>query len=328
MILLKKPIFVISLDFEKMWGVFDKRTIPTYGENIANVELVIERLLVLFEKYDIHCTWATVGMLFHQDIQSCKSRYPIILPEYKNNKFSSYNHLNEISADNFSIFYSGLDSIKIISKFPNQEIATHTYSHFYCLEEGSSLEAFSKDLDMAINISIENGFQISSIVFPRNQYDQSFLEMSSKMGITAFRGTESSWVHRSRNQSELKGIHRFIRFIDSYVGLTGPNIYKKLSIYHQKLVNIPASFFFRPFSPNLYFFEFLKIKRLKKSMLRAAKEGSLFHLWWHPHNFGKNLEENMYQLESILIYYTELKNKYGMISKTMSEVANEYIYEK
>jgi hypothetical protein len=63
-------------------------------------------------------------------------------------------------------------------------------------------------------------------------------------------------------------------------------------------------------------------------MLRAAMEGSLFHLWWHPHNFGKNLEENMCQLESILIYYSELKTKYGMLSKTMNEVANEYIYEK
>ena len=63
-------------------------------------------------------------------------------------------------------------------------------------------------------------------------------------------------------------------------------------------------------------------------MLRAAMEGSLFHLWWHPHNFGKNIEENIGQLESILIYYTELKNQFGMKSKTMYEIANEYLNEK
>jgi peptidoglycan/xylan/chitin deacetylase (PgdA/CDA1 family) len=328
MILLKKPLFVISLDFEKMWGVFDKRTIHSYGQNVSNVELVIDRLLALFQKYDIHCTWATVGMLFHYDIKSCKNKLPIVIPKYKNNKLSSYNHLNEISSNNFVIYYSGIASIKKISLVPNQEIATHTYSHFYCLEEGSSVDAFSKDLEMAVNISKENGFETKSIVFPRNQYDKSFLEICSKMGIKAYRGTESSWVQRSRNQNELKIIHRVIRFMDSYLNLTGPNIYKRLEKDNKQLINIPASFFLRPFNHKLSCFESLKIRRLKNSMLRAAREGSLFHLWWHPHNFGKNLEENMIQLESILIYYSKLKYEYGMLSKTMNEVANEYIYEE
>lgn len=328
MILLKKPLFVISLDFEKMWGVFDKRTIHSYGENVSNVELVIDRLLALFQKYDIHCTWATVGMLFHYDLKSCKNKLPIVIPKYKNNKLSSYNHLNEISSNNFVIYYSGIASIKKISLVPNQEIATHTYSHFYCLEEGSSVDAFSKDLEMAVNISKKNGFETKSIVFPRNQYDKSFLEICSKMGIKAYRGTELSWVQRSRNQNELKIMHRVIRFIDSYLNLTGPNIYKQLETNNQQLINIPASFFLRPFNHKLSCFESLKIRRIKNSMLRAAREGSLFHLWWHPHNFGKNLEENMIQLESILIYYSELKYEYGMLSKTMNEVANEYIYEK
>jgi hypothetical protein len=328
MITLNQPLFVISLDFEKMWGVFDKRTINTYGGNIANVDLVIARMLALFEKYDIHCTWATVGMLFHQDIQSCKKRYPTVLPGYKNSKFSSYYHLNEISSDSFNIYYSGADSIKLIRDIPNQEIATHTYSHFYCLEDGSIDEAFSEDLEMAINVSKENGFKTKSIVFPRNQYNQTFLNLCALKGINTFRGTEVSWIHKSRNQNELKSIHRILRFIDSYINLTGPNIYKQLEIIDQKLLNLPSSFFFRPFNRNLRYLEWLKIKRLKNSMLRAAREGCLFHLWWHPHNFGKNMEENFYQLESILIYYGELKRQYGMASKTMNEVYIEYIYEK
>jgi len=328
MILLNQPLFIISLDFEKMWGVFDKRTISSYGENIANVEQVIDRLLALFEKYDIHCTWATVGMLFHHNIQSCKNKFPIVLPQYANSNLSSYMHLKEISSNDFGIYYSGIASINKISKVPNQEIATHTYSHFYCLEEGSSVDAFSKDLEMAVNISKQNGFETNSIVFPRNQYDKTFLEICSKMGLKAYRGTELSWVQRSRNQNELKSIHRVIRFIDSYINITGANIYKQLEINDQQLINVPASFFLRPFNPKLFFFESVKIRRIKNSMFRAAREGSLFHLWWHPHNFGENLEENMCQLESILIYYSELKTKYGMLSRTMNEVANEYSYGK
>jgi peptidoglycan/xylan/chitin deacetylase (PgdA/CDA1 family) len=328
MILLKKPLFVISLDFEKMWGVFDKRTMSTYGKQIANVDLVIDRLLSLFEKYDIHCTWATVGMLFHNDIKSCRDNVPIVVPPYKNKKLSSYFHLKEVYSYNFGIYYSGLSSIKKISLVANQEIATHTYSHFYCLEEGSSLGSFQKDLELAVNISKENGFETKSIVFPRNQYDNNFLVICSKIGITAYRGTEPSWVQRSRNQNDLMFIHRAVRFVDSYINLTGPNIYKHLELNNQQLINIPASFFLRPFNPKFSYFESLKLKRLKNSMLKAARECSLFHLWWHPHNFGKNLEENMNQLESILTYYSELKNEYGMLSMTMNEVAKEYINEK
>ena len=115
MILLKKPLFVISLDFEKMWGVFDKRTMSTYGKQIANVDLVIDRLLSLFEKYDIHCTWATVGMLFHNDIKSCRDNVPIVVPPYKNKKLSSYFHLKEVYSYNSPILaHSKYNSLYIL----------------------------------------------------------------------------------------------------------------------------------------------------------------------------------------------------------------------
>jgi peptidoglycan/xylan/chitin deacetylase (PgdA/CDA1 family) len=328
MIILKNPTFVISLDFEKMWGVFDKKTIRDYGENVYNVETVINRILSLFEKYEIHATWAIVGMLFHKDIHSCKRTFPIVLPQYRESKLSSYNHLKEICTVDFSIFYSGVASIKKIFKTPYQELATHTYSHFYCLEEGATEDAFCKDLDMSIQLSKEFGFEPKSIVFPRNQYSQTYLDICTSKGIYSFRGTERSWVQKSRNRKDLKIFHRIFRFLDSYINITGPNIYKQLEINNQHLLNIPASFFFRPFNPKLSYFEVFKISRLKKSMLRAARERSLFHLWWHPHNFGKNIDENLQQLESILMYYSELKSQFGMLSKTMNEVYNEFFYEK
>ncbi len=321
---MNNPTFVISLDFEKMWGVFDKRTTRTYGENIRNVDLVIDGILKLFEKYDIHATWATVGMLFHKDLQSCKNKLPIVLPQYKDNKLSSYSHLSEILLGDFRVYYSGLTSIKKISNFRHQEIATHTYSHFYCLEEGSTEDAFCKDLEMAFSISNEFGLETKSIVFPRNQYNQKYLELCSSKGINAFRGTEMSWAQKSRNQNELRIIHRIIRFLDSYINLTGQNVYKHLEVYNEKLVSIPASFFLRPYNSKLKCLEPLKMSRLKNSMLAAAKNNALFHLWWHPHNFGANMNDNLVQLESILIYYSYLHETYGMVSKNMTEVANSY----
>jgi Kef-type K+ transport system membrane component KefB len=56
--------FVISLDFELLWGVRDKRTVTDYGANIRGVRDVVPALLDLFAERDIACTWATVGLLF------------------------------------------------------------------------------------------------------------------------------------------------------------------------------------------------------------------------------------------------------------------------
>jgi hypothetical protein len=44
-----KGIFVISLDFELHWGVWDVTTKEKYGANILGVKEVIPRLLDLFE---------------------------------------------------------------------------------------------------------------------------------------------------------------------------------------------------------------------------------------------------------------------------------------
>ena len=64
------------------------------------------------------------------------------------------------------------------------------------------------------------------------------------------------------------------------------------------------------------------MKRLKKSMLNAAKTNSLFHIWFHPHNFGTNTFECINQLKELLEYYEILKEKYGMQNLNMSEIVD------
>ena len=67
----------------------------------------------------------------------------------------------------------------------------------------------------------------------------------------------------------------------------------------------------------------LKVHRIKRRMLHAAKNGLTFHLWWHPHNIGIRTAEHMAQLEEIFRYYAELKKKYGMESRNMREAAEK-----
>lgn len=57
--------------------------------------------------------------------------------------------------------------------------------------------------------------------------------------------------------------------------------------------------FLRPYSRSLAFGEPLKVKRILDSIEYAAKHSQIYHLWWHPHNFGLHIEENINQLEKI-----------------------------
>jgi len=62
------------------------------------------------------------------------------------------------------------------------------------------------------------------------------------------------------------------------------------------------------------------MRRITRAMRRAAETGGTFHLWWHPHNFGVNLDANMAFLSRIIECYRGLADNLGMQSKTMCEL--------
>src|SRR3546814_9234323 len=62
--------------------------------------------------------------------------------------------------------------VRRILQCPDQEIATHSYSHYYCLEPGQTDDQFRADLRAATAQLREWNIDCRSIVFPRNQYDR------------------------------------------------------------------------------------------------------------------------------------------------------------
>jgi peptidoglycan/xylan/chitin deacetylase (PgdA/CDA1 family) len=318
----KKSALVISLDFELMWGVFDKRGISDYGENVRGVHQVIPRMLDLFIKYDIHVTWAVVGLLFHNNFEELKGEVPRVIPSYDDNRFSAYSHFSEIKQQDYLPYYSGLELIKKIKNVSGQEIGTHTYSHYYCLEEGQNLIAFIEDIKKAITIAGKHDLEINSIVFPRNQYNNEYLKICYEHGIKAFRGNEENFSQKPSSEKDLTLLMRFSRLIDTYINIFGQKVIYKFQMTQSGMVNVPASFFFRPYGKFGQILESLKIRRYKRAMLSAAKSNGVIHFWWHPHNFGINQEKNLAQLEMILKYYKFLNREFGMVSLNMNEVAD------
>jgi hypothetical protein len=319
---LKTGVFTISLDFELHWGVSENRTIESYRENLENVPLVVENLLALFSEFGIHSTWATVGMLF------CKNKTELLAisdtltpPQYFNEKLSNYRLFPEVGDDETTDpFHYALSLIKKIKATPHQELGTHTFSHYYCLERGQTLETFQDDLKAALKVAAKEDVVLKSIVFPRNQYAPEYIDLCLKKGITTYRGTENHWMYRTRSREDETRTRRALRFLDSYFAISGDNTYNMSG--QTDAVNVPSSRFLRPYSKKLNFLEPLRLHRIKKEMTYAAKNKRLYHLWWHPHNFGKNVAENEAFLKKIVEHYKFLNTQYGMMSLNMTEIAN------
>lgn len=312
--------FVISLDFELMWGVFDKRTTTDYGANILGVKESLIRTLDLFDEYDVKATIAVVGFLMFENKEILKRNFPKIRPSYLEKKFSPYMDYFE------SLESSELDDYHFAPRLVEQiverghELATHTFCHYYCLEEGQTIKQFKEDLNKSQDICTKFSNAPSSIVFPRNQSSKEYLNVCFEEGIKAYRGNETHWIYKPSNSKSNSMVKRALRLLDSFVNVTGHNT-SILGTNHKEILNVPSSRFLRPYDSRLgRIGQHLRLDRIKKSMLYAAKNKQVFHLWWHPHNHGVNMDANMNILEQILKYHRQLSSDYHFKSARMMDL--------
>ena len=314
----KNGIMCISLDTELLWGMHDVPSVDSYLQNIINGrEKAIPAMLDLFEKYDMHVTWAVVGGIMCDNKEEFLNNAPSesLYPSYDNKLLSSYRLIPEmgVSVDHDLLFF-GKRIVDLISARKHQYIGTHTFSHYYCTEQGQTAKQFEADLIAAQKIAASTGHEIQSIVFPRNQVNDEYLKVCAAHGIRIYRGIEENWIYGMKPSF----LQRVLRFADCYFPLSGPNTVTPR--IESGVLNIRGSRILHPYNDKLRLLEAFKLLRVKGQMKAAAKKNQIFHLWWHPHNFGADLDKNLQLLESILQYYVVLKDKYGFTSMAMEEI--------
>lgn len=320
----RKGIFIISLDFELNWGVHDVFTKGEYDENLKGTREAIDEMLALFQQYRIHATWASVGMLSFDSKEKLLQNLPEERPTYKHLKFSPYEKIEGIGQNEIEDpHHYGASIIKKIKTYVGQEIATHTFSHYYCLEDGQTKNQFEADLKAAIAIQESFGDEVKSIAFPRNQLNEAYLVICQKHGIQSYRGNENSWIYKESKFNKRNILKRFFRLADSYMNLTGHHTYCLKYDREELLLNLPSSRFLRPFDGRLKKLERLRLRRIKRSIAHAVQNGEVYHLWWHPHNFGKNIKENIDFLQEILQFVDGLVKKNHLISLNMREAVQK-----
>ena len=315
---------IISLDFELYWGVRDRVSLSACADRLLGARAAIPRILEIFEQFQLHATWAIVGFLFAKDGKDNSSSHPQILPQYVDHNLSPYRDLTSTGSDETTDSYHFAPTlIELIRATPNQEIASHTYSHYYCLEEGQTLDAFRADTQAMVDVARQHGLHFKAIAFPRNQISGPHLDVCREHGIETFRGTPRHWPYNSVAFLDQSLLRRGTRLVDSYVPLLGYHTYSGSTVEHG-IHNMPASSYFRPYYHRLRLLEWLKLKRIRDTMLHAAQRGEVCHIWWHPEDFGRNTDKNIGQLRALCQFFQQLHQLYGMSSRTMTEATQSF----
>lgn len=313
---------VISLDFELHWGVRDhtSRTDALY-ERLPHARGAVASMLEVFVRRNIHATWATVGLLFGSTRDEIESASPRERPVYARAELNPY--IESLGADeHHDPEHLAGSLVDQISTSAGQEIASHTFSHYYCLEPGQTEETFRADLAAAQAIASRRGLELTSLVLPRNQWNPAYTAAVLDSGFRCIRGPQRSWSYRPRPQGHQSTLVRASRLGDAYFGFSPPPTTDWRDVLLPSgLCDVPASAFLRPYNPSRRRLEPIRLARLRSGMRHAARHGRIFHLWWHPHNFSQHQTENFAVLEQVLDEFDRLAASEGMQSLTMAEVA-------
>ncbi|MGE0590153.1 MAG: polysaccharide deacetylase family protein [Cyclobacteriaceae bacterium] len=332
------PIFTISLDFELHWGGFEKWPISiqdsrfnianskTYNDYFLNTRKVIPQILELFKNYEVHVTWAAVGMLLNETKEELFRNTPNNKPAYKNQKLSAYHFVDMHGVgenEHEDPFHYAPSLVRRILGTPNQELGTHSYAHFYCNEPGQTVEQFREDLKAAKRDAANYAVKLQSLVFPRNQFNDAYLKVCFEEGITSVRSNPLDWFWNIQSTQRESSWKRLNRGLDAYFPVGRKNTYKlaDIPVYSDKPICLAASRLLRPYRPSEWVLNDAKINRIKSEMTRAARNTEVYHLWWHPHNFGGYPEQSLIGLEKILCHFNQCREKYGMVSLNMRETS-------
>ncbi|MDO6439171.1 polysaccharide deacetylase family protein [Cyclobacterium sp. 1_MG-2023] len=317
-----RPTLIISLDFELHWGRFDKVPIQACEAYYQTTKLIVPQLLDMFEKYKVEVTWATVGMLMADGPEEWVKYSPMTRPNYKNSKLSPYKWFKSSTEANSSLFAP--DLVKAIVATPGQELASHTFSHYYTMEKGQDKLAFQADLMAAQKIAQEKfGKKLSSLVFPRNQFNAEAIQVASELGFTSVRTNPVDWFWKTPERGEL--LKKIWRTSDSVLTLGKKTSYQLEEQNSKNPFLIPASRFLRPYQAKLGRINQMKVNRVIEEMSTAAINNEIYHLWWHPHNHGNYPEQSLREVEQILQHFSFCRENYNMQSKSMHGISKDLI---
>jgi len=305
--------FIFSLDTELATGCFDldemrKKRFTRDGNRERRS---INRLIDLFEEFNIVGTWAIVGHLFYDRCEYCE-----ICPmmDWK----GKYSAFEEVYGTNNPLWYGG-DIIKsLLGRGPRQEIAFHGFSHKIFDETQMSIPEAEKEIEAWLHVAKRKEIVPHAVAFPRNVVGH--LDILRKAGFTCYRGEpKRPWLI----QNKIFG--RYVKAIDQVLGLSNIPIFNLENNIDPGMVPLFSSQCF--FDLNRRFEHFLdalnlyklRFGRVIRGIKAAAEEKKMIHIWAHPCDF--RTEKDFAKLQHIFAAVSQEIKKGRMRSVGMTEMA-------
>jgi len=284
-------LFILSLDTEIAWGT-NTSALRRFADCFDTYPDILRRLIALLDTYHIPATWAVVGHLF------LKPDDPRALKKTP----SHWYHAPYLPD-------------AICRARAQHEIGTHTFSHVYTDDPGTTTEVWQRELETVAQIHKEHGLPPPrSIVYPRNRV--AYTDTLHQYGIIAYRGVEQNWYGDRRGAFHL---------LDRALGLPPPTYDPATLTVGDNLVNLPASQFLMAYDgvrgkiPTAS-----RVRQARLGLDRAAWRNHLYHLWFHPFNLGTS--DRMFEaLEQILRGVAQHRDAGQLKVMTMASAAERIL---
>lgn len=312
--------FVLSLDFELIWGTLDLHGVSGYGE-ICRLEReqVFDKLLALLDEFETRASWLVVG---HLALEGCPTQAPhhpqLARPQHawaRNDWFALDPGGDERQAP---LFFARSLIERLGQTAVRHEIGCHSFSHVIYGDPGCSEAAARGDLEAAVAALAGIGVAPRSFSFPRNRVGHA--ELLAQHGFSCFRTPEPRWYCDGRWPDALRraghlvdvvtartpGVCRPRRRADGVVELPGSMLYFPM---HGRRRHLPLA---------------LRIARARKGIAAAIAAAAVFHLWTHPTNLADPMAPMFRGLRRILEAVRAERERGRLEVLTMGEVARDW----
>jgi len=304
---LERGAFVVSLDFELAWGTRGRPSADKVDRYLSGTRQAIDRMLELFQQYEVSATWVMVGGL----LLGGSKRHPLLTD-------TRYEDIPIGDCRSQPNWYAEDIVEKICNCGVAQEIGCHTLTHMYVNETDESRQQFDWELGEFVKLFQQRGLPTpKSFIFPKH-YMHHF-DLIAKHGFKCYRGPESGWFERLPS-APLRGAMRLVNSRlrrAPVVGLPSPS--------PEGLVEIPSSHFYAPFqSVGKYVSLNDRVAQAKAGLNAAAKQKKIYHLWTHPFNMGADTKQLLDSLEAILRHSETLHNNGEIENRSMQSLVSQF----
>lgn len=308
---LDKAKFILSLDTELAWGTRGHKPYQDYYHRTRDI---VDKLLLLFQKYKIKATWATIGHLF---LDSCSLENNVKHPEIVRPAYSWHSgdwfDVDPVTDHSTDPLWYGKDIIhKIKDCSVKQEIGCHTFSHMIVDDPECTEDCFESELKACRNLAEKIGIDLRSFVFPKNMV--AHLSVLDRNNFMVYRGKDKNWYHGFP-----RIIGKIAHVFDNYLSIPSPAV---LPEYRAGLLNIPGSYFYphrhgwAKFLPVSF-----RVYKVKSGIRQAVGQKKIFHLWFHPFNIASDEIGLLKGLENIFEVVNDFRKSGLLDNVTMGEFA-------